>query len=252
MIPLKNFICLKFLNMKKAFFLLICIVGGMIGFSQWSKILTLPSDEYFQATGASTDENVWVVAGKVFSTKLFIYNTPNGGTTWTRTFAHGLASSNVFQWNVERIYPVNNTTAFLCVQAFVNTGKDTGYIYKTADGGKNWVPVFVHQGFCEIKMGLFNGYLGLMSCTFLNSHALSQQKLYYTRNNGNSWLLDKLNPSNDIAIGSFETKGMQAAMVDYEYFYYSTAYGLKWTRQEVPHPYSNQYNNCNLKMAVML
>ena len=228
--------------MKRFYFIVLCLLNYTFSFSQWTKIFTLPANEYFKSIGASAGENPWVVAGITSSKNIYIYNSLDGGATWKKRNGNGLPA-NVFQWNILQVYAVNTKTAFLCAEIYFNSNADTGYIFKTTDGGNNWKTVFASPGFCDIKMGLFNTYAGLMSCTISNSQEINQQNLYYTKNSGNTWQLDKLNPVAGNTISDLVINGAQTAIVDYNYFYYSPFYSLFWQKQKVPHPNSSQYNN---------
>ncbi len=58
----------------------------------------------------------------------FIYYTENGGDTWVQPQNFPSATTN---WWLREFSFVSNTTGFVC--------GDIGQIYKTEDGGKNWV-----------------------------------------------------------------------------------------------------------------
>ena len=219
--------------MKKIYILLVlsslCCSNS---FSQWQLSLTFNTNETIADISAPTDNVVWAITNN-----FFIYKTNNGGNNWSRVKCKGLAV-NTF---LLHLYVVNSTTAFMSVNTGF-TGVGPGIIYKSTDGGANWVQVFSHIGNCEILIGMFDNNKGLMSCNFssFDGSIKAGQSLYYTVNGGNTWKIDTINdPTND-NINALVIHGKQVALAGYHNFNYSNKYGVSWSRKKLPQNSNNQ------------
>jgi len=158
-----------------------------------------------------------------------IYTSNDGGFHWKRIKPNGFMGD----LSITQLYAVNATTAFLGVSTNL-TGVGPGIIYKTTDGGHNWVKVFSHKGNCDIIIGMFDERKGLMSCSFdsFDGSIHAGQALYYTVNGGGNWKKDTINPA-DFFVLTFETKNTkQAGMADYNNFYSSVNRGISWHTSE--------------------
>lgn len=210
----------------KGIFIFILSAACMHAHAQWSSSLQLPAGQSFADVSAPSDKNIWTI-----TTGFTVYNTVNGGQSWNKIQPKGFGETGNI--SVSHLYAVNANTALLSVDSIL-TGVGPGFIYRTSDGGRNWVKVFTHKGNCDIKMCMFNDKAGLMSCSFssFNGSVKSGQQLFYTKDGGNLWKSDTINPSNDIAIVSFAANGLQVGMSDFTNVYFSANAGRAWKKQK--------------------
>ncbi|MEP7319804.1 MAG: hypothetical protein ABI921_13710 [Panacibacter sp.] len=200
-------------------------------YAQWMSSLTLKPTETFAGISSPSDKVIWAI-----TYSFTIYTSTDGGGTWKSIEARGFSGD----LRVVNLYAINGNTALLSVNTNF-TGVGPGIVYRTNDGGKNWAPVFSHKGNCTIRFGMFNGEVGLISCSYdsFNGSVETGQDLYYTKDGGNTWKYNKNNPNKSVFVNDFGVNEDQVVMTDYNFFYYSANRGLNWSKQKTPAQASN-------------
>jgi len=204
----------------------------MQGFSQWQLSLTCNPGESIAGISAPSNDIIWTI-----TQNFFIYRTINGGSKWKRIKCKGLEKDI----SLSHFYALNASTAFVCVSK--NTGVGPGLIYKTSDSGLSWKQVFMHEGTCTVKLGMFNENRGLMACSFesFDGSVKTGQALYNTTDGGETWVLDTINPAKNYIL-DLEIKGKQVAITDYKNFYYSPNRGKSFpVSDKLKNPSSPKY-----------
>ena len=117
--------------MKLLAILLMCIFTPVIGYTQWIKVVDVPSliSSIYIIDNEKSPSTIILGLGNTFSGGLF--SSFDGGQTWTQ--------DNTFVNNVTDIVFKDTLVGWLSLRTDISDAKSC--CYKTIDGGKSWFPV---------------------------------------------------------------------------------------------------------------
>jgi photosystem II stability/assembly factor-like uncharacterized protein len=109
-----------------------------------------------------------------------IAKTTDGGDTWETTeFAPGYPE---YIYRPFAAYFVSPEIGWLGGACFRGSEPPKGFVVRTTDGGRNWVPQSVPEGLTLQAMGFFSAAYG-----WAGGHSTTSGGLLYTANGGESW-----------------------------------------------------------------
>jgi|CZKP01.1.fsa_nt_gi photosystem II stability/assembly factor-like uncharacterized protein len=202
--------------MKKFILLFVLsIVLNIVNAQTWRSAYNTPIVAI--SGGCMTDQNTaWLIGSMSFGSaqKLGIYNSTNGGMTWSAKY---LANSIYSGLDISF---VNSTIGF--------AGLSNGKILKTTDGGNSWQQISVPDTtYSNTKIHFFDANLGFSLCT--NGSA---SKIYKTTDGGTTWALTATIASNMEAMDFYSPTG-GIATGNTGYLYYTTD-GATWNKAPAP------------------
>ncbi len=158
--------------MKRLLTILIILASVSSAISQWS-FVSRPSGARFNSISVPSANVIWAACD---STKAF--RSTDFGNTWV------LRNSGLPSGNLYGISALDTSTCWI--------GTVTGSIYKTTNGGLNWVQQLSQSGSFTDGIKMFNANYGIFYADPLGSG--QQFQLRYTTNGGTNWILSPNSP----------------------------------------------------------
>lgn len=194
-------------------------------YAQWSKKFTLTGFESFQQISMPNDRIIWVLTNN-----RNIYLSKDGGNTWMHYEAKGFGTTDI---SIEWIFAFDSSTALLAANTNF-TGKGPGLIYRTTNGGRNWVQVFTHTNNCDFKIGMGDKNKGLLAINASDFTGHTEQELLATLDGGITWTNKFItDPTTYYFINDFFVKGREAWLQAHDSMYYSSNLGISWTAEKI-------------------
>jgi photosystem II stability/assembly factor-like uncharacterized protein len=170
------------------------------------------------------------------SNAVAVFQTADGGATWTQTYTNDpnnpeAGDSLPLGGLKSDLVPLDRQTAWVTGVIY---SPGTVYLYRTEDGGRNWLPVDLElpDGAENFELGIDKDQLKFVTANdaFLVMHMageLSQTAVYVTSDGGNSWTLT---PALIPNTGSSDFLSAQEAIIyNGEQFYVTRDAATTWS-----------------------
>ncbi len=191
------------------------------GGANWTQVNSGLSNLILQCVAVSkTNANIVMCGSTNTGSNPGVYRSTDGGNAWTRV-VNGITETNINIQSVA-IDPVNPSIAY--VTLFDGTTNSTNGIYKTTDGGANWVPITSGIGaiknFLCITINPLNPNVLYAGSSFDPLTSLGPAKIYKSVNGGTTWsdysnglpaLTSDIKPIRVISISSSDTAVLLAS-----------------------------------------
>lgn len=147
---------------------------------QWQAVSVneMPANFDFSSISVVNEDVVWAIGDSIYDGSLYelakpvVMRTIDGGLNWD--YIEVVEASGRFGWDIEAL---DANTAIISTNQF--TTSDNRPIYKTTDGGLNWVQIVPPNNSGGLVIHFFDSQNGL---------AINRQRVSTTVDGGNTWV----------------------------------------------------------------